>query len=114
MTPAGGHKMMAGAFTITVGMIAWQEIRDCKTLPWPPRFAGAAITFGMLDLFSVAIGEELAGVIALGLLIALIYPTIRGGHANCNHGGTAQTTSLVDLVNPSAGPPTTIPGTTTV
>lgn len=95
------HGMIAG-WAITVGMIVYGDITTCKTIPWPPRIVAAALVFGMLDIFSV-ISEELAGVVAIGIVLAAIVN--KGFATNCNHaGGTVQPASYQTLDTP----PTTL------
>lgn len=103
MNPSSGHKMMLAGFTLCAGLITWQEIHTCKTFPWPPRYVGAAITFGMLDLLSTLISPELAGMIGLGFVIAFI---VNGKFdpretVTCDHGGTPQPHFLAPLVPPT-------------
>lgn len=88
------HAFLAG-FAITAGIITWGDISQCHEMPWPPRFVGAALAFGMLDLFSV-VSEELAGVIALGIVLAAIVN--KGFSTSCDHAeATAQPASYQSL-----------------
>lgn len=74
--------LFVGAFLITIGVISWGEIKECHELPWPPKFVGAAITFGLLDLFSI-LSEDLASVIAIGIVLAALVN--KGFTVNCQH-----------------------------
>lgn len=66
--------VIGGAFGVTVGIIAVQEIIQCKEWPWPPRFVGTGIVFGMIDLLSL-VNDELATVFAVGIVLAIIVGT---------------------------------------
>ncbi len=84
----GGRKFFLAGFAITVGMITWGDFSKCSSLPWPPRIVAAAMVFAILDLFS-ALSEELAGVIAIGIVLAAIVN--KGFATDCQHSeATAQ------------------------
>jgi len=105
-----GRRLYWMAFIITVAVMAWRDIHDCHDLPWPPRFVGAGITFIGLDLFSI-ISEELAGVMAIGIVIAVLVNT--GFKPECNHAeGTVQPASYQSPIPPAGGGQA--PGTTLV
>jgi hypothetical protein len=90
------------AFLITIGVISWGEIKECHELPWPPKFVGAAITFGMLDLFSI-LSEDLAAVIAIGIVLASLVN--KGFTTNCQHAqGTAQPADYASFDTGSSSP----------
>lgn len=102
------NKMLV-AFAVAVGLISWNEIKTCHDLPWPPRFVFAGLTFGMLDMLSL-IDEDLAGVIAVGFVLALALPfaesvetartskaTTNPFTANCNHQSTGQPNTTTEL-----------------
>jgi hypothetical protein len=76
------HLMMA-AFLVTIGIITYGDISQCHDMPWPPRYVATALAFGVLDLFSI-VQEDLAGVIAVGIVIAAI---VNKGFTvdSCNH-----------------------------
>jgi hypothetical protein len=95
---------MLSGFVIAAGIITWQEIHNCHTLPWPPRYVGAAIVFGTLDLLSPVISPELAGLIGFGIVIAfIINGTLNPKTAvGCDHGGTPQPPGLVSLTQQNA------------
>lgn len=75
------HAFLA-AFAITIGIITYYDVKQCKQLPWPPRFIAAGLAFGLMDLFSF-ISEELAGLLALGIVLAAIVN--KGFVSDCNH-----------------------------
>jgi hypothetical protein len=103
-----GKRLYWIAFVITVFMLAYRDIKDCHDLPWPPRFVGAGITFIGLDLFSI-ISEELAGIMAIGIVIAVLVN--KGFKSECNHSeGTVQPASYQSII-PGANTP---PGSTLV
>lgn len=88
------HFFLVG-WVIVVGMIAYGDISKCKQLPWPPRIVAAALVFGLLDLFS-ALSEELAGIVAIGIVIAAVVN--KGFAATCDHAeATAQPASYQSL-----------------
>lgn len=102
-----GRRLFWVAFILACAMLAWRDIHDCHALPWPPRFIGAGIAFGMLDILA-AFQEELAGVIAVGFVIGIAMN--KGFKAECNHaGGTAQPASYL-TPQQQAQPPGNIPG----
>lgn len=74
--------LFVGAFLITIGVITWGEIKHCHELPWPPKFVAVAITFGLLDLFSI-LSEDLASVVAIGIVLAALVN--KGFTVNCQH-----------------------------
>lgn len=107
------------AFFVAVGLVTWQEIKCCRDLPWPPRYVYTGLTFGLLDLVSLA-DEDLAGVIAIGFVLAIalqLAGSTTGSTRNpfttpqCNHQSTAQPSTTADL---SGGLPqgTTVAGNT--
>ena len=63
------------AFALVVAMIIYDEVRYCHDLPWPPRFIAAGMVFGLLDIGSLLI-PSLTGVMAIGLVLAIILCTI--------------------------------------
>lgn len=84
------------AFLISIIILAWRDIKTCHDLPWPPRFIGAGITFGILDMFSV-VSEELASVVAIGIVLAVAVNT--GFKPKCQHAqGTVQPASYESVV----------------
>jgi len=106
-----GKRLYWIAFIITVATLSWRDIKDCHDLPWPPRFVAAGITFIGLDLFSI-VSEELAGVMAIGIVIAVLVN--KGFKSSCNHAeGTAQPASYESPV-PGGNNPQTPPGSTLV
>jgi len=92
-----GKRLYWMAFIITIVMLSWADIKKCHDLPWPPRFVGAGITFIGLDLFSI-VNEELAGIMAIGIVIAVL---VNAGFSpdTCNHsGGTVQPASYESVI----------------
>lgn len=88
------HMFLAG-FAITVGMITYGDVSKCHDVPWPPRIVATALVFGLLDLFSV-VSEELAGVVAIGVVLASIVN--KGFASDCQHAGaTIQPASYTSL-----------------
>jgi membrane protein CcdC involved in cytochrome C biogenesis len=78
------NHLMVGGFIITVGMISYYEIKNCHTIPWPPRIVATGIVFGMIDLFSI-FSPELAGVIAVGFILAAIVNKGFNTSGDCQH-----------------------------
>jgi hypothetical protein len=64
------HLVLA-AFVVTVGVITWHEINTCCRLPFPSRIVMAGVTFGVIDLITLA-NSELGGVLGIGVAIAAI------------------------------------------
>jgi hypothetical protein len=89
---------MVAGFVITLAIISYSEVSRCKQLPWPPRIIGTGLVFGLLDLFSF-VSEELAGVVAIGIVLAAIVN--KGFVTNCSHteAGTTQPPSYKSLQN---------------
>lgn len=93
--------LFIGGFAVCCGFIAYQEIKCCKDLPWPPRFIAVGLTFTILDMFSI-VSESLAGVMAVGFTIAIIVNALNPnpGQGNmiltttCDHSGVATTADL--------------------
>lgn len=107
------RKLMMGCFAIVLGIICYQDIAKCKEAPWPPRIIGAGIVFGLLSLFAL-VAEELANLVAVGIVLALGLATItkKGGfQPECGpHScATAQPSSYQSLAAPAtpANPNTT-------
>ncbi len=71
MSDASGHRLMASAWMLGVGIISWQEVRDSHQMPVPKRLVGWSVAIGLLDLLGPIISFELGGVIAFGLVIGL-------------------------------------------
>jgi hypothetical protein len=87
------------AFLVSIGVQSYHEIRPapngCGDLPWPPRLIYTGIVFALLDLFS-GFNEDLAGVIAIGFVIAQVLN--KGFITDCTHPeATAQTTAFDTL-----------------
>jgi hypothetical protein len=59
------------SFALAVTIISYYDVHTCHRLPWPPRIVLTGLVFAMLDLFSL-VSPELAGVIAVGVVLALI------------------------------------------
>lgn len=96
-----------GAFVIFVGIHTYWELRNCHDLPWPPHFIGAGIALGLLDLFSF-VNEDLASVMAIGLVLASVVQ--KGFTGDCSHKctGTSAPTSyaLIPNAGQTSGPQT--------
>lgn len=114
------------AFMICIGAITYQDVKNCQDMPWPPRIIATGIVFGILDLFSI-ISEELAAVIALGIVLGFGMNSLPikgvalpGFGPHCDH--PCQGTAQVDpnsgtgfaigggIPLPTIGPGTTTPG----
>jgi hypothetical protein len=95
-----------GGFTITAGYISYLDIRKCSTMPWPPRIIATGLVFVMLDLFG-GFYPELSGVMAFGLMLALIvnarlkFDCTR----NCKCYSQAADTILIPGIVPNDMPP---------
>lgn len=78
------HLYLAG-FLISVGVISYYDIAANHELPWPPRIVATGLVFAMLELFS-GFSPELAGVLAIGFMLALIVnkKLIQSSTKNCN------------------------------
>jgi hypothetical protein len=87
--------MFVIGWALAVGIITYQEVKSCHDLPWPPRFIAAALVFGMLDIFAAFISAQLAGVIAIGLILGLWMN--KQFLTNCTHQGTIQPVSFNSL-----------------
>lgn len=81
------------AFLIVLGIISYNDISKCKQLPWPPRIVATAIAFGVLDLFSF-VSEELASVIAIGFVLAIVANTLVANNPKLNPSGSQQLNSF--------------------
>jgi len=66
--------LFVGCFAIVSGLIAFDEIRKCHELPWPPRFIATGIVFMMLDLLST-MAASLATAFAVGFVLAMLVCT---------------------------------------
>ena len=62
--------VLAAMFLAGAGMETWRELRLGHFPPRPFRFTGLAVAYALLSLLSKLSGP-LAGVLGLGLLIAL-------------------------------------------
>ena len=94
------------AWLLTISAIVYYDLKDCHRLPWPPRIIYAGIAFGLLDLLS-AFSEELAGVMAIGLVIATYVRQgwtadnpCPGSASGSNTGQPQTTTFLTGAYNP--------------
>lgn len=67
---------MVASFLIVLGVVTYQEVRYCHDLPWPPRLVATGMVFLFLDLFG-AVAPELAGVMAIGMVLAMIINTLQ-------------------------------------
>lgn len=94
--------LYAAAFAVTVAWIIFQDIKQCRRLPWPARIIAVGILFGILDLVSL-LNEELAGVVAVGMTLAALVNTQPGGKLapDCNPTGTAS--AMLDAMNFQSG-----------
>lgn len=90
------------AWVITLGVIVFYEFKECHELPWPPRIIGAALVFFFLYLFSF-ISEELAGVMAIGVVLgAIVNKGFNTSTSQCQHAeATAQPPSYQSLQGPN-------------
>lgn len=57
-------------FLLSVSIISYYQMKECHRLPWPPRIIYTGLAFVAIDLASM-FNEEIAGVVAIGLVIAL-------------------------------------------
>ena len=65
------HHAYLIAFALAVAVIAYEDMSKCHRLPWPPRIIYTGLVFAMLDLLSL-LSEELAGVMSVGVVLAII------------------------------------------
>lgn len=82
-----GRHLYLISFGAVVGIITYYDITKCKKLPWPPRLIFAGLVFLLLDIFAF-FSEELAGVVAIGTVIAFV---LKGGFVS-DCGGIEQGT----------------------
>lgn len=71
MSDVAGHRLLASAWMIGVGVISWQEVKNNHQMPVPKRLVGWSVAIGILDLLGPVISFELSGVLAVGLAIGL-------------------------------------------
>lgn len=107
------------AWAIVVGLVIYRHIRcpGGPQLPWPPQLIAPALGFGMLDIFGAFVSDEIASVMALGLVVAALvtkgFQPVCGPHP-C---ATAQPASYKNLQQtplqpPPPGQPNPVPGVT--
>jgi hypothetical protein len=98
------------AFVIIVGIITYNDMKKCHRLPWPPRFIFAGLTFFLMEGISL-IDETVAGVMAIGMVIAIYMKD--GFVASCpGEAGTASQTGQpqsVEFTGDFTGPGSGIP-----
>jgi hypothetical protein len=68
-----GHRVIAASWVAGMIVITWQEISVNKRPPDPRRFVGWSATMGILDLLSILISAELAGVFAVGFVLGILF-----------------------------------------
>ena len=76
------------AWALAVGAISYHELKDCGIFPRSPRIMKAALVFTMIYITSF-FSEELAGVTAIGMVIALFVS--KSWTADCSQAGATGT-----------------------
>jgi hypothetical protein len=84
MNDQQGKNLLIACWLIVIGVITWDELHKKKETPVPQRYIHASIGFGLLGLAGYLITFQLAGVFGVGLLLALLYQTLKPGEANVN------------------------------
>lgn len=102
-----GNKAVLGSFIGVLALITYRDFRhpDPKwplgPVPPPYRFTYAGVVFGLLVLVSDIWSEQIATVIAVGVLVGTLYSVVSGASATAGlqanapgyqTGGTVQAT----------------------
>jgi len=75
------HNIFMSAFIIAVAVIVYEDVHTCHRLPWPPRLIFTGLFFALTSLLSL-LNEELAAVVALGAVLAILVN--KGFVGDCN------------------------------
>lgn len=92
-----GRNLNLLAFVLICATITYYDMKKCHRLPWPPRFVFAGMTFFLMEGVSI-IDETLAGVIAIGMVIAIFLK--KGLVSNCQgefQGATGQPAKIGNI-----------------
>jgi len=95
------HNIFLAAFVIAVAVISYEDLHTCHRLPWPPRIIFTGLFFGLTALLSI-LNEELAAVVAIGAVLAILVN--RGFVGDCTPitaAATTQPASAAFLVSPT-------------
>lgn len=96
-----GRNLNLMAFVLICGTIAYFDMKKCHRLPWPPRFIFAGLTFFLMEAVSL-MDETVAGVMAIGMVIAIYLK--EGFVSNCpsEFGGATGQPAKIGNINGSA------------
>lgn len=109
MEDTNGARLLVACYVIAVSINIWQDIKAGNKPPRPQPIAGTGLAFALLALASPMISEKLAGTLAIGLLLGLVYLHL-GTTANASPAITGGTPSGHILVNAPQTPAATSAG----
>lgn len=90
------------AWMLSVAAIAYHDMKDCGIFPRSPRIMKAGLVFTLIYLMSF-FSEELAGVTAAGMVVALFVNKLWTGDCS-QSGATGQPSTTAFLTGNPANP----------
>lgn len=102
-----GNKAVLGSFVAVLALITYRDFRHpdptwpLGPVPPPYRYAYAAVVFGIIGFVSDIWSEQVATVVASGVLIGTIYAVISGKSAVA---GLASNAPKTETQKPPTGP----------
>lgn len=84
MSDETGKNLLIVTWLIVLGVITWDELSKKKEVPLPQRYIHASLGFGLLAVAGYLITFQLAGIFGVGLLLALLYQTLKPAEINVN------------------------------
>src|SRR6516225_8778482 len=97
-----GNRLFLLGFVISLGVISFFEVKKCHRWPHPSRFVYAGIVFALLEVFSF-FNEEIAGVSAIGFVIAQLVGKGFVGDCELKSTGQPQTVAFQTSKNQTTG-----------
>lgn len=77
MSDETGRKLLLSTFAIVVCVLTWSELKTYKRVPQPSRYVGAGLGWGILGFVTPVMGATFTGVFSCGLLLMLLYQTMK-------------------------------------
>lgn len=78
MTPETGRRTLLISFFVALVIVSYQEIHDARVIPRPRRYISAGLVYGILGVLSPFISYQVAGLMGVGMVLALMYQHYQG------------------------------------
>lgn len=94
ITPEAGRRILLMSFFVALVIVSYQEIHDAQVIPRPRRFVSAGLVYGILGTLAPFISYPLAGLLGVGMVLALVWQHYAGNSTSPVDGDTDSGTTV--------------------